>query len=267
MNYYPFHIGDYSAHTARLSLIEDLAYRRMLDVYYLSERPFNGCSTDVAREIGMPEHIQAVEYILSKFFQKTETGYSNKRCDDEIARFNAKKEQASRAGKASGVQRAFNGRSTGAANNSTSVGKSATGVQPTITNNHNQEPITNEDQKTCAPQSDTKTKRASRLAADFVMADEWKAEGRRVNPAIDVDFEASKFIDFWHAKSGKDAAKLDWLATWRNWCRNARPSYRSATQARDEARARTIQALTGQSPQGGDNGRVIDITPTATAKR
>ena len=36
--------------------------------------------------------------------------------------------------------------------------------------------------------------------------------------------EAAKFADFWHAKAGKDAAKLDWCATWRNWCRNATPS-------------------------------------------
>lgn len=34
-----------------------------------------------------------------------------------------------------------------------------------------------------------------------------------------------------------------------------------------ELRANTIQALTGQSPQGGENGRVIDITPAAAAKR
>lgn len=36
-----------------------------------------------------------------------------------------------------------------------------------------------------------------------------------------VAVEADKFRDYWTAKAGKDAAKLDWLATWRNWCRNA----------------------------------------------
>jgi len=39
MNYYPFHVGDYAAHTAHLEPMEDLAYRRMLDVYYLREEP------------------------------------------------------------------------------------------------------------------------------------------------------------------------------------------------------------------------------------
>jgi uncharacterized protein YdaU (DUF1376 family) len=53
MNFFPFHIGDYAAHTRNLSLIEDLAYRRMLDAYYLAEMAFNGSAADVARSIGM----------------------------------------------------------------------------------------------------------------------------------------------------------------------------------------------------------------------
>ena len=38
-----------------------------------------------------------------------------------------------------------------------------------------------------------------------------------------VRIEAAKFGDYWHAKTGKDATKADWAATWRNWCRNAKP--------------------------------------------
>jgi uncharacterized protein YdaU (DUF1376 family) len=30
---------------------------------------------------------------------------------------------------------------------------------------------------------------------------------------------ADGFKDHWTAKAGKDATKLDWMATWRNWCR------------------------------------------------
>ena len=33
--------------------------------------------------------------------------------------------------------------------------------------------------------------------------------------------ETDKFINYWRAKSGKDATKLDWVATWRNWMLNA----------------------------------------------
>lgn len=34
--------------------------------------------------------------------------------------------------------------------------------------------------------------------------------------------EADKFRDFWIAKPGAAGVKLDWSATWRNWCRNRR---------------------------------------------
>ena len=137
MNYFPFHIGDYAAHTQRLSLMEDLAYRRLIDAYYLAERPLNGRSTDVAREIGMLEQLEAVEYVLEKFFVKCDEGYRNARCDKEIAHFRDKQNKASQAGKAS-AERRLNARSTSVGKKSTSVANPATDEQPT----NNQEPLT-----------------------------------------------------------------------------------------------------------------------------
>ena len=105
MHYYQFNIGDYSSHTQRLSIYEDIAYRRLLDLYYLSEQPFNGCSTDVAREIGMLDSLGDVEYILNKFLTEKNGEWSNKRCDAEIKAFKDKKKTAKKAGIASGVAR------------------------------------------------------------------------------------------------------------------------------------------------------------------
>lgn len=34
-------------------------------------------------------------------------------------------------------------------------------------------------------------------------------------------YETTKFGDYWRAKSGRDATKTDWPATWRNWLRRA----------------------------------------------
>ncbi len=39
MNYYSHHIGDYTTDTAHLSLLEDGAYRRLMDRYYTTEAP------------------------------------------------------------------------------------------------------------------------------------------------------------------------------------------------------------------------------------
>ena len=121
MHYYQFHIGDYASHTRHLSLLEDLAYRRLLDFYYLHENPIK--QRDIARQIGMRDHEQDVLTVLNEFFLSTDEGFVSPRADKEIEHFHSKVEQASRAGKAS-AERRLNSRSTG--------------VQPT--NNH--KPIT-----------------------------------------------------------------------------------------------------------------------------
>ena len=130
MHYYQFHIGDYASHTRHLSLMEDLAYRRLLDFYYLHENPIK--QRDIARQIGMREHEQDVLTVLNEFFVSTDEGFVSPRADKEIEHFHSKVEQASRAGKAS-AERRLNNRSTD--------------VQPT--NNHkpitiNQEPYIKE---------------------------------------------------------------------------------------------------------------------------
>lgn len=40
-------------------------------------------------------------------------------------------------------------------------------------------------------------------------------------PEVNLRHEHEKFCDYWHAKSGQDATKRDWVATWRNWIRTA----------------------------------------------
>lgn len=105
MHYYQFNIGDYASHTRSLSPMEDLAYRRMIDLYYLNERPLNMCSTRVAREIGLNDHVDSVEYILDNFFYKTDEGFRQKRIDREIKKYQSNSKQKSKAGKASGKAR------------------------------------------------------------------------------------------------------------------------------------------------------------------
>ena len=105
LHYYQFNIGDYSSHTRHLSLFEDLAYRRLLDEYYLHERPFNKCVATVARQIGMVEHEEAVRYVLQTYFEPTEDGWANKRAEEVIAQFKAKNEASSRGGKRSAERR------------------------------------------------------------------------------------------------------------------------------------------------------------------
>lgn len=89
MNYFPFHIGDYAAHTRHLSLMEDLAYRRMLDVYYTTEGPLPAEVERVARLINMREHVADAQVVLDEFFELTEDGWRHARCDAEIQKYQA----------------------------------------------------------------------------------------------------------------------------------------------------------------------------------
>lgn len=66
--------------------------------------------------------------------------------------------------------------------------------------------------------------RGSRLSNEWTLPDDWKAWARTTFPATSdqiVTDEADKFRDYWTAKAGQGASKLDWQATWRNWCRTA----------------------------------------------
>ena len=106
MHFYSFNIGDYMSHTVHLSLMEDLAYRRCLDIYYLHEKPLPEDATEVARLIRMPEHKPEVVQVLEEFFtHEVGTGYVHKRTNEEITKYQAKIQAASRAGKASALAR------------------------------------------------------------------------------------------------------------------------------------------------------------------
>lgn len=85
MHYFSFHIGDYKSHTHHLSLMEDLAFRRLLDHYYLHEHPIK--QRDIARQIGMREQEQDVLTVLNEFFVSTDAGFINPRADKEIAAY------------------------------------------------------------------------------------------------------------------------------------------------------------------------------------
>ena len=97
MNFYPFHIGDYAAHTRHLSFMEDLAYRRLIDQYYLDESPLKGEPSLIARRIGMSDFSSDVQYILEVFFEKEGDLWVSKRCDDEIAKYRLKADSARNA--------------------------------------------------------------------------------------------------------------------------------------------------------------------------
>lgn len=94
MNYYPFHIGDYITHTAHLSPLEDIAYRRLLDLYYQTEAALTGDVQRLSRLIRMREHEQEVAHVLDEFFICRDERWFHARCDAELLRMTDKQAKA-----------------------------------------------------------------------------------------------------------------------------------------------------------------------------
>jgi hypothetical protein len=65
-------------------------------------------------------------------------------------------------------------------------------------------------------------KRATRISSTWLPSsyDVAFAQERGMTNA-QIEIEAEKFLNYWTAKSGRNATKLDWEATWRNWVLNA----------------------------------------------
>jgi len=97
MIWYKFHIGDYISHTMHLDDAEDLAYRRLLDWYYMSEKPLPLDVALVSRRIRLDEDV--VSPVLNEFFEKTKKGYINARADDEIKAYNVRVDINRKVGK------------------------------------------------------------------------------------------------------------------------------------------------------------------------
>jgi len=77
--------------------MEDLAYRRLIDQYYLDESPLKGEPSLIARRIGMSDFSSDIQYILETFFEKEGDLWVSKRCDDEIAKYRLKADSARNA--------------------------------------------------------------------------------------------------------------------------------------------------------------------------
>jgi hypothetical protein len=106
----------------------------------------------------------------------------------------------------------------------------------------------------------TSAPRAHRLPNDFALPNDWITAAQEIRPdwtrLQQITDVFAIFRDHWLAKSGKDAAKTDWLATWRNWCRREKSFSRDGPAGHLTAGQRRA-AVTDKSISEwlGDDGR------------
>ena len=203
MHYYQFHIGDYKSHTHHLSLLEDLAYRRLLDFYFLHENPIK--HRDIARQIGMRDHEEDVMTVLNEFFISTPEGFVNPRADKEIKQY----KEFAEAGKRGAAKRWGT-----PPNGETNSPPNAT---PIATNNH--KPITTNHK----PKREIATIVACPPDVDQQIWDDWKQLRKAkkapvtetvVNSArkeaVKANMAFSDFLSVWCAR-GSQGLQADWL--------------------------------------------------------
>jgi len=107
LNHYPHHIGDYIKDTAHLDPTEDGIYRRMLDLYYTSEKPLDAHQERLCRRIRVDfeRYKGVVDALLMEFFQRTDEGWRHARCDREILKYQSRSDANRENGKAGGRPR------------------------------------------------------------------------------------------------------------------------------------------------------------------
>lgn len=138
MNHYPHHIGDYLKDTSHLSLLEHGCYRRMIDVYYTREKPYQD-AVEVCKLVGAKtaQERATVGSLLADYFIEEPDGWHQRRCDQEIEVYQSKAEANRENGKGGGRPKKTQ---TDTQNNPSGFCK----PENTETqNNLNQEPIAN----------------------------------------------------------------------------------------------------------------------------
>lgn len=262
MNYYPMHIGDYAAHTGHLDPLEDIAYRRMLDAYYLAEGPLPLDVERVCRLIRMRDHAAIVRDVLNEFFIQTDEGWRHARCDAEIERKQEKSDKARASASLSVQARAAKAEkhlSERSANAEPTLSDRSTDVVLPIANS--QEPITKSQEKEReSVRKRPPAARACQIPEGFPGGDEfaWCLAER---PAMDPLRIGVSFRDY-HLARG--STMKDWSAAWRTWVRNERGAqaraspYQSAADAREKRDAEFMHNLTGGLAGAKTHRNIID---------
>lgn len=124
---YPHHIGDFIRDTARLTDSQAMTYLRLLWHYYDTESPLPKDIGKLCFMLGAcPEDARL---ILEHFFDETPDCWRHKRCDSEIAAYRNRQAHGAKAAKSRW-------------NNAQSMPRACPEHAPSIENDANREPIT-----------------------------------------------------------------------------------------------------------------------------
>ncbi len=215
--YYKFEIANWNEGTADLTLEQEAAYLRVINAIRLADQPitFNKFALCGLWRCNERKANRLLSELVAAGKLRIEDGkIINDKAVEDASNLRRLRADRASAGSRGGIE---SGKARAKALENKEAGEASASTR---------EEKRREEDKEREPKGSPK--KASRLSPEWVLPQawgEWATENGMT--ADDARREADRFKDYWCAKSGKDATKTDWLATWRNWVRKAiadRPS-------------------------------------------
>jgi uncharacterized protein YdaU (DUF1376 family) len=103
MRKYKFRIHEYLIETRGIPDAEDLAYRRLMDLCYLSEAPIPGSIGHIAAVVNLD--YDCVEPVLKRFFKQTPQGWITSVIEEDLAAHAKRVEHSRKIGKIGGTNK------------------------------------------------------------------------------------------------------------------------------------------------------------------
>ena len=209
MHYYKRNLGDYAKKTGRLSMLQHGSYTLLIDSCYDRERfPTMSEAIDWTWA-SSKEEVEAVEFVLRKFFTLEDGVYVQQRIKDEIAEYHAKAETNQRIAMEREAKRAAN-----RTNRARVVDAPSPGLHEPPPNH---EPGTTNQEPVVVPTA-PKARRKQQLPLDFLPNELGQSAAQAKGLSWQTEFQ--KFADYHRSKGN---TMVDWQAAWRTWVGNARP--------------------------------------------
>jgi hypothetical protein len=201
----------------RLSSQEECWYRRALDYSWID----GGLScdpTETAKRIGKKCTPTAAQKLLSMFFiqdRRNPEKMVNEKQEELRKKLKKKLKNLSNNGKLSGQKR----RQIRDLTAEQMLNKGSTDAE--------QKPSNKGTNKSSKPKEEAKasSRRGTRIPEPFLLTKEMREWSEKECPQIDLKTETQRFVNYYRAKTGQNATKLDWRATWENWILGARDKY------------------------------------------
>ena len=222
----PFYTSDFLAGTSGMTAATKGVYITLLSLMYEAEAPLPQSWETLARRCGCTKSSfrKAIETLEDDAkIHVTDAGIWSEKCDKHIAQRRERSDSAKAAAKKRWEKEQ---QKQGSADTTASSAQCKPEPYP--------EPKSKRDTNV----SPKKT-HGTRLPDDWSLPKAWGdwavSEGY---PESSVRDQADRFKDYWIGATGQKATKRDWLATWRNWCRN---NLSKTTKGSRNERPRTAQ--------------------------